>query len=184
LRPAFDSAGTITAGNASGVNDGAAVLVVCDLATAKARGWPPLAMMTAYATVGCDPERMGLGPVHATRRLCERFGYTLDHFDTVELNEAFAAQALACLREFDLDPARVNPDGGAIALGHPIGATGARLIAHLAHRIARNETQCGLATLCVGAGMGAAVALEPPAAASHGRARRRDTTSNRVSPRI
>jgi acetyl-CoA acetyltransferase len=104
---------------------------------------------------------MGLGPVHATRRLCEQTGSSPEAFDAVELNEAFAAQSLACLRELKLDPARVNADGGAIAIGHPIGASGARLLVHLARRIARGEVKRGLATLCVGGGMGAAVALVP-----------------------
>jgi acetyl-CoA C-acetyltransferase len=161
LKPAFRADGTVTAGNASGINDGAAMLVVCDSQTARTRGWRPLAALTGSAAVGCEPELMGLGPVHATRRLCERIGSSPDAFDAVELNEAFAAQSLACVRELKLDPARVNADGGAIAIGHPIGASGARLLVHLAHRIARGEVKRGLATLCVGGGMGAAVALAP-----------------------
>jgi acetyl-CoA C-acetyltransferase len=160
LKPAFRPDGTVTAGNASGINDGAAMLVVCDGRTARSRGWRPLARLTGSAVVGCEPARMGLGPVHATRRLVEKTGTSADAFDAVELNEAFAAQALACLRELKLDPARVNPDGGAIAIGHPIGASGARLLVHLAHRVARGEVRRGLATLCVGGGMGAAVAVE------------------------
>ncbi|NQU40362.1 MAG: acetyl-CoA C-acyltransferase [Lentisphaerae bacterium] len=160
LKPAFKADGTVTAGNASGVNDGASILIVCDEGTAQAKGWTPLARLTGFTTIGCDPARMGLGPVHATRKLCKQHDLDLATFDTVELNEAFAAQALACIQELGLDEACVNPDGGAIALGHPVGATGARLVAHLAHRIARGETTRGLATLCVGGGMGAAVALE------------------------
>ncbi len=161
LKPVFSTDGTVTAGNASGVNDGAALLIVCDAHTAARHGWRPLSRIRGYAAIGCDPACMGLGPVHATRRLCEQQGLKLDDFDTIELNEAFAAQALACMREWALDPAIINPDGGAIALGHPIGATGGRLIVHLVHRIARGETGRGLATLCVGGGMGAAIALEP-----------------------
>ena len=159
LKPAFDPAGTVTAGNASGINDGAAMLVLCDDKTADQRGWKPLAAIEATAAVGCDPKLMGLGPVHATRRLCDQHRLKLDDFDTVELNEAFASQSLACITELQLDPARVNVDGGAIALGHPIGASGARLIVHLAHRIASGSTRRGLATLCVGGGMGAAVSV-------------------------
>ncbi len=159
LKPGFSDTGTVTAGNASGINDGAAMLVLCSADAAQRNGWTPLARLEGMAAVGCDPQRMGLGPVHAVRALCRGDGPALDSFDTVELNEAFAAQALACLRELDLDPARVNPDGGAIALGHPIGASGARLVVHLAHRLADGRTTRGLATLCVGGGMGTAVAL-------------------------
>jgi acetyl-CoA C-acetyltransferase len=160
LRPAFKPDGTVTAGNASGINDGAAMLVVCDGRTATAAGWQPLATVAAWATAACEPQWMGLGPVHATRRLCERHRLTVDDCDTIELNEAFAAQSLACIRELSLEPDRVNPDGGAIALGHPIGASGARLLVHLAHKIARGRAKRALATLCVGGGMGAAVVLE------------------------
>ncbi|MCX7427314.1 MAG: acetyl-CoA C-acyltransferase [Planctomycetia bacterium] len=160
LRPAFKPDGTVTAGNASGINDGAAVLVVCDHEFARRQGWKPLAMIGPYATAGCEPGLMGLGPVHATRRLCQRAGLDLDCFDAIELNEAFAAQALACMRELDLGADRVNLDGGAIALGHPIGATGARLIVHLAHAIAAGRFHRALATLCVGGGMGASIVIE------------------------
>ncbi len=159
LRPAFTSNGTVTPGNASGINDGAAMLVLCDAETASVNGWKPLARLQAYATVGCDPQRMGLGPVHATRRLCERHNLALDDFDAIEINEAFAAQALACLKEFQLDGERVNINGGAIALGHPIGASGARLLVHLAHQIAQGQATQTLATLCVGGGMGSAAVL-------------------------
>lgn len=161
LKPAFDAEGTITAANSSGINDGAAMVVLCRESTARRHGWQPLCTLTNWAAVGCDPERMGLGPVHAVEKLCERFGGHVEDFDTIELNEAFAAQALACLEAWRLpDDRHVNPDGGAIAIGHPIGASGARLVVHLAHRIHRGETQRGLATLCVGGGMGIAVALE------------------------
>jgi acetyl-CoA C-acetyltransferase len=160
LKPVVNAGGTVTAGNASGLNDGAALLVVCDRKTAVERGWRPLAAVTATAAVGCEPEVMGLGPIYATRRLCERLSCSTSDFDAVEINEAFAAQSIACIRDLKLDPSRVNRNGGAIAAGHPIGASGARIIAHLAHQIARGESTRGLATLCVGGGMGAAVAIE------------------------
>jgi len=160
LKPVFDPAGTITAGNASGVNDGAAMVLVCTDSTARQRGWHPMAELCDRVTVGCEPVRMGLGPVHAIRALCERHGWDASDFDTIEINEAFAAQTLAALRELDLvGDVRVNPDGGAIAVGHPIGTSGARLLVHLAHRIRRGETRFGLAALCAGGGMGAAAAL-------------------------
>jgi len=160
LRPAFKPDGTVTAGNASGINDGAAMLVVCSRDTAAEHGWQPLVTIGAYAAVGCDPRFMGLGPVHATRLLCERYQLDPADFELVELNEAFAAQALACIRELSLNVDRVNPDGGAIALGHPIGASGARLVTHLAHQINRARAARALATLCVGGGMGASMVLE------------------------
>jgi acetyl-CoA C-acetyltransferase len=155
LKPAFKPDGSITAGNSSGVNDGAAMLVLCDEAHGREYGLKPMAIIAGSAVVGCEPASMGLGPVHATRKLQR------DHpgeFDVIELNEAFAAQVIACIRELQFDPAKVNPDGGAIALGHPIGASGARLLVHLAHR----QPKRGLATLCVGGGMGYAVVVERP----------------------
>jgi acetyl-CoA C-acetyltransferase len=154
LRPSFSPTGTVTAGNASGINDGAAMLVVCDEERGREAGLSPLMLITNHASVGCDPAVMGLGPVYATRRVSRDVG----EFDMIELNEAFAAQSLACVQELGLDEERVNPDGGAIALGHPIGASGARLLVHLAHRRPRR----GLATLCVGGGMGCAVVVERP----------------------
>ncbi len=154
LKPAFEANGTVTAGNASGINDGAAMLVVCSEERGMECGLKPLMRITAMASVGCDPALMGLGPVHATRRVSR----DASEFDMIELNEAFAAQALACIKELGLDETEVNPDGGAIALGHPIGASGARLLVHLAHRRPRR----GLATLCVGGGMGCAVVVERP----------------------
>ncbi|MEQ9406610.1 MAG: acetyl-CoA C-acyltransferase [Fuerstiella sp.] len=160
LKPAFSANGTITAGNASGINDGAAMLVVASREAAAARQWPVLAQVSAVETVGCDPAAMGLGPVHAVRKLCHRYDLNPDGFDTIEINEAFAAQTLVCMQELQLDRDRVNMDGGAIALGHPIGTSGARLAAHLAHRIAAGAVRNGLATLCIGGGMGAALALE------------------------
>lgn len=159
LRPAFKPDGTVTSGNASGINDGAAMLVVCGERAGLDHGWTPLAVVEGWAAVGCDPARMGLGPVHAVRALLERRIEKVERYDLVELNEAFAAQALACMRQLNLDPERVNPCGGAIAMGHPIGASGARLLVHLAHRVARDEARHALATLCVGGGMGVAVAL-------------------------
>ena len=154
LSPAFSETGTVTPGNASGLNDGAAMLVVCDEARGRECGLDPMMILTDSVAVGCEPAAMGLGPVHAVQKL----GRAVGDYDLVELNEAFAAQALACIRELELDDARVNPDGGAIAVGHPLGATGARLVVHLAHRRPRR----GLATLCVGGGMGCAVVLERP----------------------
>ena len=162
LAPAFDPAGTVTAGNASGLNDGAAMVLVCEESFANENDISILAFVDQYTVVGCDPARMGLGPVFATQKLLNMSGLDLSQFDTVELNEAFAAQALACLRELPVEPEKLNPDGGAIAIGHPIGATGARLVVHLSHRIAQSRTRRGLATLCVGGGMGAAMSLVSP----------------------
>lgn len=161
LKTMFNLQGTITAGNSSGINDGAAMVILCREKTANQHGWRPLCVLPSWAAIGCDPKIMGLGPVHAVQRLCEQSGYDLKDFDTIELNEAFAAQSLACLRVWNRQADdHINPDGGAIAVGHPIGASGARLIVHLAHRIQREETRRGLATLCVGGGMGMALVLE------------------------
>ena len=160
LNPVFDKKGSVTAGNASGINDGAALLVVCSEEAISKHHWVPLAEVSAWASVGCDPKYMGLGPVYAMRKLCELNGDRVDNFDTIEINEAFAVQTLACMKELNLDQDKVNQDGGAIALGHPVGASGARLAAHLAHRIHAGNTQKGLATLCVGGGMGVAVTLQ------------------------
>jgi acetyl-CoA C-acetyltransferase len=154
LRPAFNAQGTVTAGNSSGINDGAAMLVVCDEARGRELGLTPLVTIAASASAGCEPSLMGLGPVHATRLLSRDPA----EFDVIELNEAFAAQSLACIQELGLDQEKVNVDGGAIAMGHPIGASGARLLVHLAHRKPRR----GLATLCIGGGMGAAMIVERP----------------------
>ncbi len=159
LKPAFDPQGTVTAGNASGINDGAAMLVVAERDFARQRDWPVLAVIESGATCGCDPKLMGLGPVHAIRKLVDRDGLELSSIDTIEINEAFAAQTLACLRELSLDESRLNPFGGAIAMGHPIGASGARLVTHLAHQLARGDGSRALASLCVGGGQGAAVQL-------------------------
>jgi acetyl-CoA C-acetyltransferase len=159
LKPAFRPDGTVTAGNSSGINDGAAMLVVCDAGFGSRHGLRPLARISAGCSVGCDPARMGLGPVHATRKLCGLIGTDPREFDRVELNEAFAAQTVACTKQLELDLDKVNRDGGAIAMGHPIGASGARIIVHLAHQLARGQGRIGLAALCVGGGMGCAVAL-------------------------
>lgn len=159
LKPAFDSNGTVTAGNASGLNDGAAMVLLCGLDFARDRGLEVLALVEDYIVVGCDPAKMGMGPVYATRRLLEERSTSIEQYDTVELNEAFAAQTLACLHELQIPLERVNPDGGSIALGHPIGASGARLVVHLSHRIAASRSMRALASLCVGGGMGAAMSL-------------------------
>jgi acetyl-CoA C-acetyltransferase len=160
LKPVFSANGTITAGNASGINDGAALLVLASAAAATRRGWPVLARLRAWSSVGCDPATMGLGPVHAIRLLQQRHGIDPRDCDTIELNEAFAAQAIACQRELQLPPERINRCGGAIAIGHPIGATGARLLVHLAQRTAAQASKRSLASLCVGGGMGIAITLE------------------------
>ena len=160
LKPAFSSTGTITAGNASGINDGAAMLVVADADFARQNNWPILAKLTGGATQGCDPSRMGLGPVHAIRKLCRKHEGSLDQFERIEINEAFAAQALACQKELQISPEKLNTSGGAIAVGHPIGASGARLAVHLVQQIASGRIRNGLAGLCVGGGMGIAAAFQ------------------------
>lgn len=159
LKTVFKADGTVTPGNSSGLNDGAALLVVADLEVARARGWPVLAEIINGATVGCDPQRMGLGPVVAVRALLTRSGVDLAAIDAIEINEAFAVQTLACCRELGLDPARINTDGGAIAFGHPLAASGARLLTQLAHRCATGSARQALATACVGGGMGVAALL-------------------------
>ena len=161
LKPAFDPSGTVTAGNSSGINDGAAMLLVAGAEAVKKHELKPLAQIEACTEVGCDPKRMGLGPVYAIRALCDKLGCSIDTFDTIELNEAFAAQALACMIELELVPesVHVNRHGGAIALGHPIGASGARLVTHLVHQLQRGYSQRTIATVCVGGGMGAAIAI-------------------------
>lgn len=160
LKPAFTPQGTITAGNASGINDGAAMLIVADADFASERGYRPLSRFVAGTTVGCEPSRMGLGPVHALRRLQSRTKTELGDGDMLEINEAFAAQAIACTRELGIDSSRINAHGGAIAMGHPIGMSGARLAVHLAHQIATQKAQRAYAALCVGGGMGIAAQFE------------------------
>jgi acetyl-CoA C-acetyltransferase len=160
LRPAFKKDGSVTAGNASGINDGAAALIVSSDTKARELGIKPLARVLAYATAGVDPKIMGMGPVPAVRRALDRAGLTSKDIDHFELNEAFAAQALAVVRELELDEKRVNPLGGAIALGHPIGASGARILTTLIHALVARGGGRGVAALCVGGGMGVAMVVE------------------------
>ena len=160
LRPAFHVAGTVTAGNSSQTSDGAAAVVVTSESVAKARGLAPLARFVAFATAGVEPERFGIGPVPAIRKALKLAGLTLDQMDVIELNEAFAAQALACLRELPIDPDRLNVNGGAIALGHPLGCTGAKLTTTLLFELRRRNGKYGMVTMCVGGGMGAAGIFE------------------------
>jgi acetyl-CoA C-acetyltransferase len=160
LRPAFTKDGSVTAANASGINDGAAALVLMSATEAKARGLTPLARIASWAQAGVEPEIMGTGPIPATRRALERAGWSVADLDLVESNEAFAAQALCVVRELGLDPDKVNVNGGAIAIGHPIGASGARILTTLLHEMKRSGAARGLATLCVGGGMGVALCVE------------------------
>ncbi len=160
LRPAFDKAGSVTAGNASGINDGAAAVMVMTAAKAQALGLKPLARIASFATSGLDPATMGMGPVPASRKALERAGWKASDVDLFELNEAFAAQACAVNQALDIDPARVNVNGGAIAIGHPIGASGCRILVTLLHEMQRSSAKKGLAALCIGGGMGVALALE------------------------
>jgi len=162
LRPAFRSGGTVTAGNSSTLNDGAAGLLLASQAAVQRHGWQPLAEVLGAAQSGVDPRVMGIGPVPAVHKLLQRLGWSVADLDSIELNEAFAAQALAVMRALDLDPAKVNPDGGAIALGHPLGCSGARIAGQLAWRMHREGLQRGVATLCVGVGQGVALALQQP----------------------
>ncbi|CAN5289025.1 acetyl-CoA C-acetyltransferase [soil metagenome] len=160
LRPAFKKDGSVTAANASGLNDGAAALVMMSAAEAARRGAPVLARIASWATVGVDPSVMGIGPVPATRRALEKAGWKVADLDLIEANEAFAAQALAVGQELGLDSEKVNVNGGAIAIGHPIGASGARVLTTLLHEMIRRDVHKGLATLCIGGGMGIAMAVE------------------------
>ncbi|MDH4463533.1 MAG: acetyl-CoA C-acetyltransferase [Acidovorax sp.] len=160
LRPAFDKAGSVTAGNASGLNDGAAAVVVMTAKKAAALGLKPLARIAAFGTSGLDPATMGMGPVPASRKALERAAWNAADVDLFELNEAFAAQACAVNQELGIDPARVNVNGGAIAIGHPIGASGCRILVTLLHEMQRRDAKKGLAALCIGGGMGVSLALE------------------------
>jgi acetyl-CoA C-acetyltransferase len=160
LKPAFREGGTVTAGNASGINDGAAALLVASARKARALGLEPVARIAAYATAGVDPAYMGTGPIPASRRCLERAGWRVDDLDLIEANEAFAAQAISVNREMGWDPQRVNVNGGAIALGHPIGASGARILVTLLHEMVKRDARKGLATLCIGGGQGVALAVE------------------------
>jgi acetyl-CoA C-acetyltransferase len=160
LRPAFSKEGTVTAGNASGINDGAAAVVLMTADEAKRRGLTPLARIVSWAQAGVDPAIMGTGPIPASRKALEKAGWKIDDLDLVEANEAFAAQAISVNRELGWDTDRVNVNGGAIALGHPIGASGARVLVTLLHEMQKRDAKKGLATLCIGGGMGIALCVE------------------------
>ena len=160
LRPAFDKQGSVTAANASGLNDGAAALVLMSAEEAAKRGLKPIARIASWAHAGVDPEIMGTGPIPASRKALEKAGWKVSDLDLVESNEAFAAQSISVVRELGLDPAKVNVNGGAIAIGHPIGASGARILTTLVHEMQRSGAHKGLATLCVGGGMGVAMCVE------------------------
>ena len=159
LRPAFGKDGTVTAGNASGINDGAAAVVLMTTAEASRRGLKPLARIVSWAQVGVDPSIMGTGPIPASRKALEKAGWTADDLDLVEANEAFAAQAIAVNKDLGWDTAKVNVNGGAIAIGHPIGASGGRVLVTLLHEMGRRDAKKGLATLCIGGGMGIAMCV-------------------------
>jgi len=160
LRPAFDKAGTVTAGNASGLNDGAAAVMLMSAAKAKELGLTPLARIASYASAGLDPAYMGMGPVPASRRALERAGWKASELDLLEINEAFAAQACAVHKEMGWDTSKVNVNGGAIAIGHPIGASGCRILVSLVHEMQKRDAKKGIASLCIGGGMGVALTLE------------------------
>ena len=160
LRPAFNKEGSVTAANASGLNDGAAALVLMSAEEAKKRGLKPLARIASWASAGVDPEIMGTGPIPASRKALEKAGWSVGDLDLIESNEAFAAQSICVVRDLGLDPAKVNVNGGAIAIGHPIGASGARILTTLLHEMKRSGAKKGLATLCVGGGMGVAMCVE------------------------
>jgi acetyl-CoA acyltransferase len=160
LKPAFHAKGTVTAGNSSQTSDGASAVVVLAADRARALGLTPLARFVGFATAGVEPERFGIGPIPAVRKVLKMTGLTLEQIDLVELNEAFAAQVLACLRELPIDPDRLNVNGGAIALGHPLGCTGAKLTTTLLYEMQRRNARYGLVSMCVGGGMGAAGIFE------------------------
>ena len=160
LKPAFLGDGTVTAGNAAGINDGAAALLLSTAEGAEANGWRPMARIVTSAVAGVEPKRMGIAPVHATRKALDRAGLTIGDLDLIELNEAFAAQSLACIKELGLDDSIVNVNGGAIALGHPLGCSGARILTTLVHEMGRREARYGLATMCIGVGQGIATIVE------------------------
>lgn len=160
LKPAFKAGGTVTAGNASPLNDGAAALLLCSADVAEQRGWQPLARIVTSATFGVGPEVMGIGPIGATRKALDRAKLSVDDLDLVELNEAFAAQSVACVKALEIDPSIVNVNGGAIALGHPLGCSGARIATTLLHEMRRREARYGLATMCIGMGQGIATIFE------------------------
>ncbi|MCF8083625.1 MAG: acetyl-CoA C-acyltransferase, partial [Deltaproteobacteria bacterium] len=160
LRPVFREGGSVTAGNSSGMNDGAACLMVASRDKARELGLTPLVSIVGYASVGVEPAVMGIGPIYATRRVLEKTGLSLEDMDLVELNEAFASQSLACIRELGLDPGKVNVNGGAIALGHPISATGGVILTKLIYELKRRRVRYGLATMCLGGGQGVALIIQ------------------------
>lgn len=160
LKPAFLDSGTVTAGNSSGINDGAAAVVVASSEMVEAQGWAPMARIVTSAVAGVEPKRMGVGPVFATRKALARAGLDIEDIDLIELNEAFAAQSLACIKELGLNRDKVNVNGGAIALGHPLGCSGARLMTSLLHEMHRREVRYGLSTMCIGVGQGIATIVE------------------------
>jgi 3-oxoadipyl-CoA thiolase len=160
LKPAFASDGTVTAGNSSGLNDGASSVLLASEAAVRENGWTPLARIVTSAVAGVEPQRMGVGPVFATRKALKRAGLSIEDIDLIELNEAFAAQSLACINELGLDRAKVNVNGGAIALGHPLGCSGARILTTLVHEMKRRDSRYGLATMCIGVGQGIATIIE------------------------
>ncbi len=162
LRPVFKKDGTVTAGNSSGINDGAAALLVVSAERGRALGLEPMARVVGGAVAGVEPNRMGIGPVPATRKAFARYGWTADEIDLAELNEAFAAQTIPCMNELGLDPERVNVNGGAIALGHPVGCSGARIVVTLVHEMKKQGARRGLASMCIGVGQGIASLLERP----------------------
>jgi 3-oxoadipyl-CoA thiolase len=160
LKPAFRSGGSVTAGNSSGINDGAAAVLLASEGAAREQGWKPMARVVTSAVAGVEPRVMGLGPIFATRKALKRAGLSIDDIGLVELNEAFAAQSLACIRELGLEPDIVNVNGGAIALGHPLGCSGARILTSLLHEMGRRDVRYGLATMCIGVGQGIATIVE------------------------
>ena len=160
LRPAFDKSGTVTAGNASGLNDGAAAVIMMSAKKADSMGLKPLAYIRAYSSAGVDPKIMGMGPVPASQSCLKKAGWTVGDLDLMEINEAFAAQAIAVNRQMEWDTSKVNVNGGAIAIGHPIGASGCRILVTLLHEMVRRDAKKGFASLCIGGGMGVALAVE------------------------
>jgi acetyl-CoA acetyltransferase family protein len=160
LKPVFKTGGTVTAGNSSGINDGAAALLIVSNKKCMELGLKPIARVVAGAVAGVEPHRMGIGPVPATKKVLSRSGWSTESLDLIELNEAFAAQALPCITELGLDPSKVNVKGGAIALGHPVGCSGARIIVSLLHEMKRQGVRRGLATMCIGVGQGISSLLE------------------------
>ena len=160
LPPAFKKTGTVTAGNASGVNDGAAAILLASEDAVKQHSLNPLARIVGYAVVGCDPHIMGIGPAAAIRKLCDRTGVAVKDIDVIEINEAFAAQFAACVKELDLDPEKTNVNGGAVALGHPVGASGGRIVANLVYELKRSNKKYAVGSACIGGGQGIAVMIE------------------------